>query len=98
MNVRQMIEPLSTFDPTAQVVVEYDGQYEKVRAVQPQMMLTTGASWGDYQSIEALEVNSLYPVSEDERKSNPASPREVAIAIWGTVPPAGLGLDGEGVE
>jgi hypothetical protein len=93
-----MIELLSTFDPTAQVVVEYDGQYQKVRAVQPQMMLTTGASWGDYQSIEALEVNSLSPVSEEEQRSNAASPREVAIAIWGTVPPAGLRLDGEGGE
>lgn len=98
MNVRQMIELLSTFDPTAQVVVEYDGQYQNVRAVQPQMMLTTGSSWGDYQSIEALEVNSLYPVSEEEQRSNAASPREVAIAIWGTVPPAGLGLDGRGEE
>jgi hypothetical protein len=27
MNVRQMIELLSTFDPDANVVVEYDGQY-----------------------------------------------------------------------
>lgn len=98
MNVRQMIELLSTFDPTAQVVVEYDGQYQKVRAVQPQMMLTEGASWGDYQSIDALKVNSLYPVSEEEQRSNAASPREVAIAIWGTVPPAGLRLDGEGGE
>jgi hypothetical protein len=92
------IELLSTFDPDANVVVEYDGQYQNVRAVQRQLMLITGASWGDYQSVEALEVNSLYPVSEDELKSNAASPREVAIAIWGAVPPPGLGLDGEGEE
>lgn len=98
MTVRQMIELLSTFDPTAQVVVEYDGQYQKVKAVQAQVMLTAGASWGDYQSIDALKVNFLYPVSEDELRLNAASPREVAIAIWGTVPPAGLRLDREGGE
>jgi hypothetical protein len=44
MNVREMIELLSAFDPTAEVVVEYNGQYQKVQAVQAQVMLTDGAS------------------------------------------------------
>lgn len=30
MNVRKMIELLSAFDPIVEVVVEYDGQYQKV--------------------------------------------------------------------
>lgn len=95
MNVRQIIELLSTFDPDANVVVEYDGQYQNVRAVQRQTMLTAGASWGDYQGIEALETRMWYPASEEELQSNAASPKEICIAIWGTVPRAGLGLGEE---
>lgn len=56
-----MIELLSSFDPTALVAVEYDGHYQKVKAVQAQVMLTEGASWGDYQGVEVLNVNPLYP-------------------------------------
>ncbi|TRN92117.1 hypothetical protein DT385_01470 [Pseudomonas syringae] len=93
MNVREMIELLSAFDPTVEVVVEYDGQYQKVKAVQAQVMLTDGASWGDYQGAEALKVNPLYPASEEEQELNVASPREVVVAIWGSLPPSGLGVD-----
>jgi len=93
MNVRQLIELLSTVDPDANVVVEYDGQYQNVKAVQRQMMLTTGASWGDYQGVEALESNTWYPVSEEDRQANAASSKEVCVAIWGAVPPAGLRLE-----
>lgn len=93
MIVREMIELLSAFDPTTQVAVEYDGQYQKVRAVQAQVMLTEGASWGDYQGVEALRVNPLYPASQDEQDLNVVSPREVVIAIWGSLPDEGLGVD-----
>lgn len=93
MKVREMIELLSTFDPTVEVVVEYDGQYQKVKAVLAQNMLTDGASWGDYQCVEALKVNPLYPASEEEQALNVGSPREVVVAIWGSIPPSGLGVD-----
>ncbi|QXW42713.1 hypothetical protein [Pseudomonas amygdali] len=93
MNVRKMIELLSAFDPTVEVVVEYDGQYQRIKAVQAQMMLTDGASWGDYQGVEALKVNALYPASEEEQALNVTSPREVVVAIWGSPPPSGLGVD-----
>lgn len=93
MNVREMIERLSAFDPTAVVVVEYDGQYQKVKAVQAQVMLTDGAAWGDYQGVEALKVNPVYPASEEDQKLNVASPREVVVAIWGSLPPSGLRVD-----
>ena len=82
MNVREMIELLSIFDPTVDVVVEYDGQNQKVKAVQAQVMLTDGASWGDYQGVETLKVNSIYPASEEDQKPNVASPREMVVAIW----------------
>lgn len=93
MNVREMIAMLSTFDPEAKVVVEYDDQYRLVKAVQPQMMLTEGASWGDYQGIQALDTeDSLYPPSMDEQLANQTSPREIVVAIWGSAPPEGLCL------
>lgn len=56
-------------------------------------MLTDGASWGDYQGVEALKVDPLYPASEEEQALNVASPREVVVAIWGSLPPSGLGVD-----
>jgi hypothetical protein len=74
-------------------VVEYRGQYQEVKAVQAQVMLTDGASWGDYQGFKALKVNPLYPASEEEQALNVASPREVVVAIWGSLPPSGLGVD-----
>lgn len=72
------------------MVVEYDGQYLTVKTVQAQVMLTDGASWGDYQGVEALKVNPLYPASEEEQVLNIGSPREVVVAIWGSLPPSGL--------
>jgi hypothetical protein len=90
MNVREMIELLSAFDSTVEVVVEYDGQYQTVKTVQAQVMLTDGASWGDYQGVEALKVNPLHPASGEEQALNVASPREIVVAIWGSLPPRGL--------
>lgn len=87
MNVRELIEHLSKFDPQAKVVVEYDSHFMDIRAVQPEVILTEGASWADYPSAKVLDdANPRYSATEAERASYRDSPQQEAIAIWGTSP------------
>ena len=86
MNVRELIERLSRFDPAAKVVVEYDSHSMDVKAIQPEKVLTDGASWADYPSAKVLENDPLDPSTADERAAYSESPQEEVIAIWGTPP------------
>ncbi|MFL9812895.1 hypothetical protein D7241_06525 [Stutzerimonas sp. VN223-3] len=85
MNVRELIEILSTQDPEAKVVVEYDTHFYDVRHIERHEILTQGVSWADYPSANVLSRNKGgYPLPEDERAANERSPRETAIVISGS--------------
>jgi hypothetical protein len=86
MNVRELIEKLSEFDPEVRVVLEYDSHFLNVRAVQTEVILLDGVSWADYPSVEALEENPLYPTPSAEMEANLASAQEMVVGIWGTTP------------
>lgn len=59
---------LSEFDPTAHVVVEYDGQYQKVKAVQAQVVLTDGASWVNSKaSRHSKPIRYTQPLKKSRR-------------------------------
>lgn len=85
MNVREMISMLSKFDPESRVVLEYDTHFFDIKSVQPQVILTQGSSWADYPGVEVLGDNTekLDPAAH---QVNSQSPRETAVAIWGTHP------------
>ncbi len=85
MNVREPIEILSTQDPEAKVVVEYDTRFYNVRRVEPHEILTQGMSWADYPSANVLNRDEGgYPLPEVERAANERSPHETAIVISGS--------------
>lgn len=85
MNVRELIEVLSTKDPEAKVVVEYDTHFYDLRHVESQEILTRGVSWADYPSANVLSGHEgWYPLPDDERAVNERSPRETAIVLSGT--------------
>jgi hypothetical protein len=86
MNVSELIQHLSAFDPGTEVVIEYDGHFQTVKAVQPEVVLTEGSSWGDYTSSAVLEQSSVYPMTAEEHAINLQSPRKTVAAIWGTTP------------
>lgn len=44
MNVRELISILSTHDPEARVVVEYDAHFFNLRHVEPHQILTEGCA------------------------------------------------------
>lgn len=85
MNVREMIEMLSQYDPESRVVLEYDTHFFDIKAVRPQIILTEGVSWADYPGEQALGTDrARAALSAEEHQSNLDSPRETAVAIWGT--------------
>ncbi|SOS36172.1 hypothetical protein CFBP6411_04815 [Pseudomonas syringae group genomosp. 3] len=87
MNIRELMERLSEFDPEAKVVIEYDTHFLDIRAVQPELILTEGASWADYPSAKVLDhASQRYLVTESERASYLHSPQQEVIALWGTSP------------
>lgn len=84
MNVRELIERLSKFDPDTKVVLEYDSHFQDIRAVQPEMILTDAPSWADYPSAQVKK--SHLSVNAAEHAASQDSPQERVIAIWGTFP------------
>lgn len=87
MNVREMIEMLSQYDPASRVVLEYDTHFFDIKAVRPQVILTRATSWADYPGEEVLGSDRAQAMlSPEEQQDNLNSPRETAIAIWGTNP------------
>jgi hypothetical protein len=86
MNVNELIQHLSAFDPETEVVVEYDGHFLSVKSVQPQLVLTEGYSGADYPSAAVLEQSSRHPTTADEHAINLQSPQKTVAAIWGTTP------------
>jgi hypothetical protein len=76
MNVRELIQTPSKFDPTAEVVVEYDSHFLTVKAVQTEFVLISGASWADYPSARVLEPNRRYPTTEAEHAINQKSAQQ----------------------
>jgi len=84
VNVRELIEILSTQDPEAKVVVEYDTHFYNVRRIEPHEILTQGVSWADYPSANVLRRDEGWcPLPDDERAANERSPREIAIVLSG---------------
>lgn len=85
MLVRELIAMLQGFDEEARVVVEYDTHFYNVKAVQPQVILTEGSSWADFAGEVDLQTKSKHSMASDVEASQ-SSPRETAVAIWGTTP------------
>lgn len=104
MNVPELIDQLSTFDPEAKLVVEYDTHFCDIRAVQPEVILTEGGSWADYPSVKVLENHPMHRSNESginvsrelSRKGHcdlgtPPYPRlTLAKDAWNSYKPDGL--------
>lgn len=85
MLVRELIAALQDVDPNARVVVEYDAHFCDIKAVLPQVILTEGSSWADYPGEQALVQKNRH-LDQADHVANMTTPREIAIAIWGTSP------------